>query len=113
MRSESKKYLWDALTAADQITSFVTGEDFDSYCRNPLLRSAVERQMEIIGEAMAQMARRDPESANAIQDVGRIIAFRNLLIHGYATVDNRVVWGVIESSLDSFRSALRKILEND
>ena len=82
MQAESKKYLWDALTAADRILDFVTGEDFDSYCQNPFLRSAIERQMEIIGEAMAQMARRDADTAGAIPDVGRIIAFRKMLIHG-------------------------------
>jgi uncharacterized protein with HEPN domain len=52
MRPESRKYLWDALTAADLIADFVAGKDFDAYRADPLLRSGVERQMEIIGEAL-------------------------------------------------------------
>lgn len=62
MQPESQKYLWDALTAADQIAEFVAGKDLFAYRTDTLLRSAVERQMEIIGEAFAQMARRDPET---------------------------------------------------
>jgi uncharacterized protein with HEPN domain len=38
-------------------------------------------------------------------------AFRNILIHGYATVDDRLVWGVIEGSLPDLRTTLRTLLE--
>jgi uncharacterized protein with HEPN domain len=110
MRPESRKYLWDALTAADLIADFVAGKDFDAYRADPLLRSGVERQMEIIGEALGQMARKDPETAGLIADLARIIAFRNILIHGYATVDDQVVWGVISTRLPTFRATLRELL---
>ena len=110
MRPESRKYLWDALTAADQIAEFVADKDFDAYRSDPLLRSGVERQLEIIGEALAQMVRRDPDTADAIPELSRIVAFRNILIHGYATVDDQVVWGVIETKLIPLRAALRALL---
>jgi uncharacterized protein with HEPN domain len=66
--------------------------------------------MEIIGEALGQMARKDPETAGLIADLARIIAFRNILIHGYATVDDQVVWGVISTRLPTFRATLRELL---
>ena len=66
--------------------------------------------MEIIGEALGQMARKDPETAGLIADLARIIAFRNILIHGYATVDDQVVWGVIFTRLSTFRATLRELL---
>ena len=49
MRPESRKYLWDALQAADRIAQFVSDKSFDAYAENDLLRSAVERQFEIVG----------------------------------------------------------------
>ena len=56
------------------------------------------------------MARRDPETEALIADLARIIAFRNILIHGYATVDDQVVWGVISTRLSPFRATLRELL---
>ena len=53
-----------------------------------MLRAAVERQFEIIGEALARLRKLDPEVCSAVTDAGRIIAFRNILIHGYADVDD-------------------------
>jgi uncharacterized protein with HEPN domain len=57
-----------------------------------MLRSAVERQFEIIGEALGQLRHAAPDLAAAVPDLPRIVAFRNLLIHGYAAIDNRLVW---------------------
>ena len=73
--------------------------------------AAVERQFEIIGEALNQLRRVDPTTAAAIPELQRIIAFRNVLVHGYADVDNLLVWGVVESKLGSLRSALASLLK--
>lgn len=48
--------------------------------------------------------------ASAIPDRDRIVAFRNILIHGYAAVDDRIVWGVIENHLDSLRKAVAALI---
>ena len=66
-----------------------------------MLRAAVEREFEIIGEAMTQLARVDKAVATRISEYQRIIAFRNVLIHEYADVDDRLVWGVIETNLST------------
>jgi uncharacterized protein with HEPN domain len=110
MRPESRKYLWDALQAADRIAQFVSDKSFDAYAEEDLLRSAVERQFEIVGEALAQLRKVDAETAATIPELPRIVAFRNILIHGYATVDDRIVWGVVEGSLPALRAALKKLL---
>jgi uncharacterized protein with HEPN domain len=57
-----------------------------------LVRSAVERQFQIIGEALGKLARVDPETASTLEDLPRIIAFRNVLVHGYAVIDDALVW---------------------
>ena len=66
---------------------------------DPMLRSAVERQFEIIGEALNQALRGDPSLEQKISHFHRIVAFRNRLIHGYASIAEEVVWGVVESNL--------------
>jgi uncharacterized protein with HEPN domain len=65
--------------------------DADLYAETDVVHSAVERKFEIIGEALNQVWKLDPELAARIPDIREIIAFRNVLIHGYATIDhNRV-----------------------
>lgn len=64
-----------------------------------MLRAAVERQFEIIGEALAQLLRRFPEMTTHITQHSEIIAFRNMLVHGYHLVDDSVVWSVIHNDL--------------
>ncbi len=110
MHADASKLLWDAQQAAERIVRFTADKEFADYEVDEFLRSAVERQFEIIGEALNQLARVDPSVADVIPDLARIVAFRNVLIHGYATVDNRLVWGVIETSLDPLRNALASLL---
>jgi uncharacterized protein with HEPN domain len=99
MRPEARKYIYDALQAADRLREFTQGKTFADYEADALLRSGVERQFSIIGESLNRLSRADPETLALITDHRRIIAFRNLLVHGYDIVDNRVVWGVLESRL--------------
>ena len=112
MRPESRKYVWDALQAADRIVRFTRGKSLDVYEHDELLRSAVERQFEIIGEALHHLRDTDSVIAATIPELTRIVAFRNILIHGYATVDDRLVWGVVEGKLPVLRSALEDLLKS-
>lgn len=110
MRPESRKLLWDALQAAERIGRFIANKHFEDYCADEQLRSAVERQFEIAGEALAQLSKFDPQTVARIPESPRIIAFRNALIHGYSTVDNQLVWGIVERNLPPFRAALEGLL---
>jgi uncharacterized protein with HEPN domain len=92
MQHDSRAYLWDAREAAGAILEFVAGKTFEDYASDRLLRSAVERQSEIIGEALNQLCKIEPQWAGRIPDVPQIIAFRNVLIHGYASVNDLTVW---------------------
>ena len=99
MRLEVQKYLYDIQRAADLLREFTDGKTFADYESDAMLRSAVERQFEVIGEAMAQLARTDEPLADRISQYQRTIAFRNVLIHGYADIDDRLVWNVINNNL--------------
>ena len=99
MRPEVHKYLRDIQVAADRIDRFTVGRSFEGYLEDEMLRSAVERQFGIIGEALSRLSKEAPEVASQIPQFAQIIAFRNILVHGYASVDDRMVWGVIEVHL--------------
>ena len=113
MQRESKKYLFDIQRAARLIGEFSANKTFADYMRNPMLRAAIEREFTIIGEAMSQLARRDQASAARITDSGRIIAFRNVLVHGYTLVDSRLVWQAVTDDLPTLMSEVETLLTED
>jgi uncharacterized protein with HEPN domain len=96
--------------AAALIADFTTGLDYDTYAVDAMVRSAVERQFEVIGEALGQLAKLDPETAGRISDHRRIIAFRNILIHGYAGVDDMLVWDMVGTRLGDLRREVDELL---
>jgi uncharacterized protein with HEPN domain len=112
MKLETKKYLYDIARAAASAAQFVEGKTFADYTSDVMLRSAVERQLEIVGEALAQLARTDPTTASKISEYKRIIAFRNILIHGYAEIDHRIVWSVLELKLPVVRREAESLLSS-
>lgn len=99
MRLEARKYLHDVDQATARLTRFVAGRTIDDYLADAMLRAAVERQFEIIGGAVGKLSKVDPRSAEQIRGFRRLIAFRNVLIHGYAEVDGQLVWDLLQSHL--------------
>ena len=110
---EGRKYLYDIAEAADYIAQVTADRTYEEYHANPMLRSAVERQFEIIGEALNQLLRREPDLQKRISDASLIIAFRNRLIHGYASVSDEVVWGVVERYLPVLSGEVQVLLSED
>ena len=110
MRHEAKKYLYDIEQAAALIARFTAGKTFADYQEDPMLRAAVERKFEVIGEALVQLSKRDASTAARVGEHQRMIGFRNVLIHGYADVDDRLVWDIIESKLAALRQEVAALL---
>jgi uncharacterized protein with HEPN domain len=104
------KYLWDVQQAAERIRRFTAGRTSDDYIADEMLSAAVERQFEIIGEALVRLRRIAPEVATMIPDVHRIIGFRNVLVHTYGEVDPMEVWGAIQNDLPSLQAAVADLL---
>ena len=99
MQHDSRAYLHDVISAAESIQEFITGRSYDEYVADLLIRSAIERQFEIVGEALARIARHDPDLAGKIPNLRDIVDFRNVLAHGYDVVDNEIVWDIIKNYL--------------
>lgn len=110
MRPEAAAFLWDVRNAADRIGTFIDGLTKDEYLVDELRRSAVERQLEIIGEALNNLRRVDAETAALIPEIQRIIGLRNVLAHGYAVVDDNVVWAAATSRVPQLRDIIDRLL---
>ena len=84
--------LRDIVESAEIICDETENKTLNDYLRDRRLRSDVERQYIIIGEAMAQLARRSPGMAERFTNHRAVIDFRNVLVHRYSEIDNEKVW---------------------
>ena len=100
MRRESLKYLYDVMQATGIIAKVCSTQTYQSFADDVVIRSAVERQFEIAGEALSQLGKIDPHTFERVPHAPQIVAFRNFLIHRYPTstacwsgASCRTIWG--------------------
>ena len=110
MQRDPCAFLWDVREAAFAIQSFAAGMDAAAYAANEMAQAAVERKFEIIGEALNQLSKLDAALAARIPNLPQIVAFRNQLIHGYATVNVSTVWNVTQNALPPLICAVQTLL---
>ena len=110
MKRDPSAYLWDMQQACLAISGFVTGVDLPHYQSNLLLRSAVERKLQNIGEALSQLSRLQPDVAARVPQHRQLIAFRNVLVHGYAGLNDDEVWRVLHKNLPKLLIAVTALL---
>jgi len=111
MNESTRECLNDIVATVEELLGFVSGMTYRQYVSDRKTQAAVERKFEIVGEALNRLSRVDPEALAQIRHYRSIISFRNLLAHGYDSVDDRVVWGIIESDLDQLTSDAVALLE--
>jgi len=110
MQLETEKLLFDVQRACELLEQFIRGKTLDDYCGDALLRSGVERQLGIVGEALHQALRIDADLENFITDLWQIVRFRNILIHAYSIVRHETVWGILQANLPVLREEVRTLL---
>lgn len=111
MDNNVKKYLFDLKESIESIESYLGDKrDFNIYIKNKMLRRAIEREFEIIGEAMNRIDKIDSEIK--ISSKIQIINLRNRVIHGYDKVDNEIIWGTIVRYLPTLKREITLLLEN-
>ena len=113
MQHDPKACLLDALTAAKSIQDFCAGKTYSDYASSRLLRAGVEREFEIIGEALNRLGRAGPGLLSRISGHQRIIGFRNVLAHGYDVIADLAVWQIIEDKLPSLVAEVEQLLEGE
>ena len=110
MRRDAEAFLVDVLDAADAIVRYLGDRDQAAYLSDDMLRAAVERRFTIVGEASNRLLRHYPDLAGTIPELGKAVAFRNILVHGYAEVDDGAVWLTIKEHLPGLRERVVLLL---
>lgn len=110
MNEETVCRLLDVLAACQAIEQFVVDMDYDSYIESLVTRSAVERQLEIIGEALKRAAMSDNNLETRLPELRRVVGLRNRLIHGYDSVDDEIVWDATQIRVPASQTRLTALL---
>lgn len=110
MSKTASKRLLDAACACAEIAEFTAGMDYGDYLASALLRSAVERQFEIVGEALGRAMQHDSTIAAELPELPEIVALRNRLIHGYDAVDHEILWKIVQTKVPDLEAELRRWL---
>lgn len=110
MQPEPAKRLIDALRAARRIREFTAGVDRKEFVSSELVRAAVERQFEIVSEALGRASELDPDVGTRLPELRRIVGLRNRLIHGYDDVDDEIVWDIVQTKIAPLESQLEQLL---
>lgn len=111
MPRDVRKYLWDIQQACKRVVSFTAHQTLKSYRTDPLVQAGVERQFEIIGEAMNQMLKQQPNMRASFPEAANIIALRNMLIHGYRYIDHAEVWQIVQQHLPPLHEQVDRLLK--
>lgn len=110
MAKQPEIYLEISLNAVQRVSRYLGKRTLDAYLKDDLCQSAVERQLEIAGDALGQLRKTDPGLFAMVPDGSMIVAFRNVLAHGYATLDHRLVYDAAAHSAAELESVLEKLL---
>jgi len=111
MQHEVQTYLFDILESINSIDDYLgESKDFKYYLADKKLRRAVERELEIIGEATKRILLIDPEIA--ISDARRIVNLRNFVIHGYDRLDDTIIWGIVSRDVPKLKVQVEKLLNS-
>lgn len=110
MFPKSAKLLEDMRRAASDVLGFAAGRSLADYTSDALLRYAVERGLEVVGEALTQLERYEPELAQRVTNYDQVIRFRNVLAHGYNVLKPDKVWDVVEQHLPLLKREVEALL---
>ncbi len=110
MNEKVLKYLYDIKLAIDEIDSYFLNRErrFEDYIKDTLLKRAIERDLEIIGEAMNRILILDPETP--IQNAKKIVGLRNQIIHAYDNISDENIWGIIINHLPNLKIEIESLI---
>ena len=111
MQRETQMRLNHILDACEAVQRFVEDHTFESYKADEVVRSAVERKLMIVGEALAIIRRTDRRMLHQVPDHRAIIDFRNILVHDYAVVEDELVWSIVIESVPELIETVSELLD--
>ena len=110
MDNEIKAWLYDILNAIMEIDSFFIDipKEFSTYKDDLRTRRAIERNIEIIGEALSRI--KTKEDAIKISNARKIVDTRNRIIHGYDSVSDEIVWGIVINHIPILQTEVKDLI---
>lgn len=111
MERDANTHLFDVVENCKRITEFIGKIDFETYFHDELIKSAVERRFINIGESLSRLKHTDLTIFSKIASAQRIVGFRNILVHGYESISDQLVWGIIKENLPELQAACEKLLD--
>ena len=109
MSNRTAKLLFDVLESGQAIRTWCAGRSYADYESDRQFRRAIEREFEIIGEALGRLRQEDEATAAGISDLSRIVPFRNRIIHGYDVIDGATVWGIVVDYLPKLIAEVERL----
>ena len=110
MLHKSKKLCLDILTAIDEIRDFLSDSTRETFTQNRFQQVAVERELEIIGEALKRLERTDERLFEQIENGRKIIGMRNVLAHGYDIIDYRILWSTVTFDIEPLDKQIKCLM---
>jgi uncharacterized protein with HEPN domain len=106
------KWLYDIKSAIDEIESYFVDipKDFNEYSSNLILKRAVERDLEIIGEAVNRILKQDPKFP--IVNAKRIVGLRNQIIHAYDNISDKNIWAIILKHIPKLKDEIARLIQS-
>ncbi len=112
MTREIKKYLFDIHSSIESINSFIgVKKDFFEFQNNTLVNRAVERELQIIGEAINKIIKID--QSISITNARKIVDLRNFIIHSYDKVSEEIIWSIIIKDIPILEKEINAVLQDD
>jgi uncharacterized protein with HEPN domain len=103
MRHDPAKLKEDIVRAVQEIEAFCHGKTFPDFQQERGLQLVVERELEIIGEALARLRRDHPNLADHVHDIHKIVGLRNVLAHGYDVLEHEILWDIVENKIPTLK----------
>jgi uncharacterized protein with HEPN domain len=110
MQRKAKKLLWDMDDAAGFLIECAGEVSLDRLLSDRMLRSAVERSFEILGEAARRLHASDPATAAHFSELSEIIGLRNVIAHNYDDLDYEKLLSIIQTELQPLRDRITALI---
>ncbi len=109
MRHDPAKLCEDILRVVEEIETFCQGKTFDDSREDRGLQLIIERELEIVGEALVRLRRDHGDLADRIPDIHKIIGLRNVLAHGYDILEHEILWDIVVNKIPALKRAIRTL----
>ncbi len=108
------KWLYDIQIAVNEIEDFMSDapSDFNEYKQNTMLKRAIERNLEIIGEATNRVIKADNVFKERIVGAEKIVALRNYVIHAYDNISDENIWAILNNHLPILKRDINFLIES-